>query len=248
MLKVFWDKDNIAFIGDGVNAVCHSHCVIQAFLSFDAPLRVTVGNTDVIGKCVIVNKNAPHIFSCRGKPTLSVLIKPDSRFAKELSSEIRGDYMVYDDDIEPIQRKAAALGLASDKTAYTSFIADFAHYLGVKRNAMPQDARITELLELLRDCDCYEHKTEYFAKAVSLSPDRLSHLFREQVGVPLKSYIIYHQLEKAFNALLNGSNATDAAMLAGFDSPSHFAATVKKQMGMSAKAAVKDSDFLKVFS
>lgn len=247
MLKIFWDKDNIAFLGDGVNAVRHSHCVIQIFLSLDTPLCVTVGDKEITGMCVVVNKNVPHLFSCGGKLRLSVLIEPSSQFAKELSSAVGGDHAVYDNDIEPLRQKASALATRPDKAAYIAFIADLARYLCVKRSAMPIDARIAEVLNMLKDCDCYDHKVDYLAKAVALSPDRLSHLFRAQVGVPLKSYIIYHQLEKAFSALLNGSSVTDAAMSAGFDSPSHFAATVKKQMGMPATATLKDSEFLKVF-
>lgn len=76
----------------------------------------------------------------------------------------------------------------------------------------------------------------------------LSHLFREQTGVSLKSYILLHQMEKAFIELLNGATITQAAMEAGFDSPSHFAATVKRMMGMPARLSLKDSRFLKVHS
>jgi len=42
-------------------------------------------------------------------------------------------------------------------------------------------------------------------------------------------------------------NITDAALNAGFDSPSHFAATSKKLTGMSATNISKDSVFLKAF-
>lgn len=100
----------------------------------------------------------------------------------------------------------------------------------------------------MQKCDCYDHTIENFAKSVCLSSSRLSHLFRKQIGIPLKSYLLFHQLEKAFEALLNGTNVSGAAMLAGFDSPSHFAATVKKWMGISAHASIKDSEFLKVFT
>ncbi len=56
MLKVFWDKDNIAFISDRINAAPHSHCVIQAFIGLTSQLCVTVGNERVVSKCIVVNK------------------------------------------------------------------------------------------------------------------------------------------------------------------------------------------------
>ena len=247
MLKIFWDKDNIAFIGNQVNATEHSHCVLQIFLSLNEPLQVTVNGKQVNGKCIIINKNARHIFSCDNQIRLSILIEPSSNFANELIKKIDDDYLIFDNDLDRIQQKAAALTDTNDKQRYIGFIQDFAEYLGVKRNSEILDERITALLEILQNCDCYDHTIENFAKSVCLSSSRLSHLFREQIGVPLKSYILFHQLEKAFTALLSGTNITDAAMLAGFDSPSHFAATVKKWMGMPVSASIKDSEFLKVF-
>ncbi len=247
MLKVFWDRDNIAFIGDQVESAEHSHCVLQIFLSLNEPLQVTVEDEQISGKCIIVNKNARHIFSCDNQIRLSILIEPSSNFAKELTKKIDGAYLIYNGGIELLQQKAVALIDTGDKQHYSDFIQDLAEYLGVKRNSKVLDERIIELLEILQNCDCYDHTIENFAKSVCLSSSRLSHLFREQIGVPLKRYILFHQLEKAFTALFDGSNITDAAMLAGFDSPSHFAATVKKWMGMSVSASIKDSEFLKVF-
>lgn len=247
MLKIFWDKDNIAFIGNQVNATEHAHCVLQIFLSLNEPLEVTVNGEQINGKCILVNKNARHIFSCDNQIRLSILIEPSSNFATELIQKIDSDYLIFDNDIERLQQKAAALIDTNDRQRYIEFIQDFAEYLGVKRNSGILDERITALLEILQNCDCYDHTIENFAKSVCLSSSRLSHLFREQIGVPLKSYILFHQLEKAFTALLNGANITDAAMLAGFDSPSHFAATVKKWMGMPVSVSIKDSEFLKVF-
>lgn len=247
MLKIFWDKDNIAFIGNQVNATEHAHCVLQIFLSLNEPLEVTVNGEQINGKCILVNKNARHIFSCDNQIRLSILIEPSSNFATELIQKIDSDYLIFDNDIERLQQKAAALIDTNDRQRYIEFIQDFAEYLGVKRNSGILDERITALLEILQNCDCYDHTIENFAKSVCLSSSRLSHLFREQIGVPLKSYILFHQLEKAFTALLDGANITDAAMLAGFDSPSHFAATVKKWMGMPVSVSIKDSEFLKVF-
>ncbi|MCI8407884.1 MAG: helix-turn-helix transcriptional regulator [Lachnospiraceae bacterium] len=247
MLKIFWDKDNIAFIGNQVNAAEHSHCVLQVLLSIDEPLQVTVDNECISGKCIIINKNVRHIFLCDNNVQLSILIEPSSNFAKELIKKIHGNYLKCDSEIESIQKSAAILIDTNNKQHYINFIQDFAKYLGVKRGSRVLDKRITDLLEILQNCNCYDHSIENLAKSVCLSSSRLSHLFREQVGVPLKSYILFHQLEKAFTALLNGSNITNAAMLAGFDSPSHFAATVRKWTGMPVSASIRDSEFLKVF-
>lgn len=72
-------------------------------------------------------------------------------------------------------------------------------------------------------------------------------MFSEQVWITLKKYLTLHQLERVFQDLLAGKRITEAALNAGFDSPSHFASTVKRMMGLPARSTVKDSEFLKVY-
>ena len=118
--------------------------------------------------------------------------------------------------------------------------------LDVHIQRMPYDERIKEILKHVSECDCMDHSVDELSKKINLSSSRLAHLFREQIGMPLKSYILLHQVTKVFELLLNGTSITDAALMAGFDTPSHFAATTKKMMGMPARLSSKDSEFLKV--
>ena len=113
------------------------------------------------------------------------------------------------------------------------------------RDYPSEDSR-NKALQLIENCDCNSHAISSFADKVSLSPSRLSHLFKAETGVPLKSYITLHQVERAFMKLLCGKNITEAALEAGFDSSSHFSATVKRMMGIPASLSTKDSVFLKV--
>ena len=70
----------------------------------------------------------------------------------------------------------------------------------------------------------------------------------DKIGmITLKNYLTLHQLERAFQDLLAGKRITEAALNAGFDSPSHFASTVKRMMGLPARSTIKDSEFLKVY-
>ena len=248
MLKVFFDTDNIGMITDMLDAEEHSHYPIQLFLSMDEPLKTTSAGKEVCAHCIAVGQTVPHAFSSQNRAHISAIIEAASDFSRSLNERIDGAFAVFESaGLSALQSKAKELIAASSKEYWQAFMRDFKLYLGIEPREQPLDERITELLSLLKQCDCYDHTIAAFAKQVSLSSSRLSHLFREQIGVPLKSYIVLHQTEKAFAALLGGASITDAAMLAGFDSPSHFAATVKKLMGQPASKATKDSEFLKVF-
>jgi AraC-like DNA-binding protein len=111
------------------------------------------------------------------------------------------------------------------------------------------DNRIIEVLNLLDECihEDESHQTKYFSGKIGLSESRLAHLFKEETGVPLKSYIVLHKLQIAYESIFDGKSITTAAFDAGFGSPSHLAYTNKIMTGMSATNIIKDSEFFKVF-
>ena len=76
---------------------------------------------------------------------------------------------------------------------------------------------------------------ESLCQCVYLSESRLSHLFREQVGISVAGYVLFSRLSKVYDYILAGENITQAAIHAGFSSSAHFAAVNKRQFGLSAK-------------
>lgn len=72
-----------------------------------------------------------------------------------------------------------------------------------------------------------------------LSESRLSHLFKEQMGIALGRYLVLEKMKKGYVHFCNSGNITEAAMNAGFDSPSHFAATCKRMFGISFSEFIK---------
>lgn len=248
MNQIYWGKERIGLLSDHLNADKHSHLMLQLFLGLEESLEIEAAGEKITCKCIVLDKNVPHVFRAKDKLHFSYLIAPASATAEQLSQKmnLKGYWICDGDKLAHVRRQAKGLSGNMDAQAYIAFMAVFDACLGVYPDNKKYDGRVMELLSLLQTCLCEDHTIAEFAEKISLSPSRLSHLFKEETGVPLKSYIVLHQLERAFMELLAGSNITSAAMKAGFDSPSHFAATVKRMMGMPASASLKDSVFLKV--
>ena len=70
------------------------------------------------------------------------------------------------------------------------------------------------------------------ATSAALSPDRLTHLFTEQVGIPLRAYRRWVRWLLAANALQNGATLNDAAHEAGFADAAHLHRTFRDQFGL----------------
>jgi AraC-like DNA-binding protein len=70
------------------------------------------------------------------------------------------------------------------------------------------------------------------AAAVGLSPSRVTHLFRDQVGIPLRAYRRWVRFLLAAEALRDGASLTDAAHHAGFADVSHLHRTFRHHFGL----------------
>jgi AraC-like DNA-binding protein len=107
------------------------------------------------------------------------------------------------------------------------------------------DTRIVQMTKMVESFRLSDYSVESVSSLLSLSPSRLAHLFKEQTGMPLKSYLVMHRLMHAYSLLFQGKNITEAAMQSGFDSSSHLAMLNKKLTGVTASSILKNSEFLK---
>lgn len=114
--------------------------------------------------------------------------------------------------------------------------------LGQQETAqIPIDSRILEVTQLVEACESID-KSMYdtVPQRLCLSKSRFLHLFKEQMGIDFKNYLLLKKLEKTYGYVVEkGMTLTDAAILAGFSSASHFSAACKSHYGISF------TDFLK---
>lgn len=74
------------------------------------------------------------------------------------------------------------------------------------------------------------------AKSVGLSPSRLGALFRRDIGLPLRRYLLWLRLIDAIEALARGATLTRAAHDAGFADSAHLTRTFHHMFGMPPSA------------
>ncbi len=247
--KIFWDTDKISMITNHLDADTHSHLMLQLFVGVDDYVEIVIKDIRIKCNVIVVNKNVAHSFSAKGKLYFSSIIDPTSVYGKKLIDKMgEKDFLIYDQiDTYELSRQVKRLLHSTNVEQYKYFYKYLLNYLELSMYKHMYDERISSIFQILDTCKCTDHSIKYLADNVFLSSSRLSHLFKEQTGIPLKSYIILHQMERAFDELFAGRNITEASMIAGFDSPSHFASTVKKMMGMTVSLSLKDSEFLKVY-
>ena len=249
MNRIYWDIDKISMVTDHLDASAHSHCMIQLFLCLEDKLEIKVEKEKISCACILVNKNVKHSFMANNKLHFTSVIEPVSDLGMSLNGVLQcKDYFILDEaSATEITKIAIHMIDTFDKESYVKLMERIYECFEVTYMDKQLDERILSFLKMLEHCTCDEHSIEEYANELCISSSRLSHLFSEQVGITLKNYLTLHQLERAFQDLLSGKRIAEAALNAGFASPSHFAATVKRMMGLPARSSVKDSEFLKVY-
>ncbi|MFG0382539.1 helix-turn-helix domain-containing protein [Pseudomonas sp. zbq_18] len=110
------------------------------------------------------------------------------------------------------------------------------------------DPRIVRVVELIKlDVACNQ-SIDFLAEHVGLSVPRLTQLFRQHVGVPIRRYRQWHRLFVTSVGVARGMNLTDAAMAAGFTDSAHFSHTFRSIIGMSPSAALAQPRGIRLFA
>ena len=92
------------------------------------------------------------------------------------------------------------------------------------------DSHITEKLTL-----------DSIAENVFLSKSSVSHIFRDEMKISVKQYVINKKLAFAVSLMREGVSATDAAAAIGYDNYSNFYKTYKNVFGTSPRGEKRRS-------
>jgi AraC family transcriptional regulator, arabinose operon regulatory protein len=95
--------------------------------------------------------------------------------------------------------------------------------------ALPWDARVLAATRALRACAPTQLPSAgVIAAEVGLSASRFSHLFREQLGLPLRQYLLWLRIRHAMRLWAQGQTLAEIATGAGFYDHAHFTRTLRR--------------------
>lgn len=95
------------------------------------------------------------------------------------------------------------------------------------------DPRVERAVEILLGTDDRRIALAPLARRVGLSASRMAHLFRAEIGLPLRRYLLWLRLADAVDEIARGASLTEAAHEAGFSDSAHLARTFRRMFGIS---------------
>jgi len=231
--RQLYKEDHLLMLSAYQTPTMHRHLAMHLLFAINGELCCKVGAQEFLAKAVCIASDEEHTaFSAKGE-MLVFLFDETSLCAKRLKELFLGNigYAVlngalagkivslwkeWGSDLEVFDQKALEACGISEGTAVV------------------YDERIREVLLFMRQLDTIPSDVmALLCRKACLSQSRLSHLFKENAGVALNRYLVLEKMRKAYEYYQAFGNITEACMRAGFDSPSHYAATCKRMFGIS---------------
>jgi AraC-like DNA-binding protein len=108
------------------------------------------------------------------------------------------------------------------------------------------DSRVAKVVEKIKQTANDNLSVDDLASLVNLSVPRLVQIFKNQTGVPMRRYRLWHRLYIMAVEMAAGGNLTEAAINAGFTDSAHFSHTFKAMFGTAPTTILLQPNGLKI--
>lgn len=244
MTEIYLSSNHLMLRSGYGDPELHSHLAAHVLVSLSAPFAVTAAGRTMQCAGVRIPSGCPHTVRTGGEAILVFLFDATTAVAGQIT-EVQA---IPPETAARIAAAYEAMRAAGDVvSAYPRFFAAAMELLGLP--AAQQNVTDERILAAVRYIDANisgEVSAAGAARTACLSESRFSHLFRQQVGVTFASYALLRKLYHTYTAVAAGESITQAAVDAGFASPSHFAAVNKKLFGITASEVCGDLALYKI--
>lgn len=253
MSHIYNFKDSFMIIADYSSPEYHKHLAFHIIISLGGNMKWNIEDEEVNCRGICINSDVLHTGQMPEEGAVVLLFTKTSSYAESVNKEFLNGrkYYVFNNEVinkicEKYNKLKEVIEIQNPKAEkqidYNTLYKEVINAFDLKKDE-PQDRFDGRVCEILS----YVHKektikstiVDDLSQHIFLSKSRMSHIFKEQTGMSLHSYIAAEKLHKAFDYINQGLNITEASMAAGFDSPSHCASTCRRMFGISFRNLYK---------
>jgi len=217
-----------AYYGDIDSNDFHHHAATQIVVSSEKPIHIhSTTNASQVGQGFIIHPLVDHKIECLSSVSM-IYLEPQSaiRFNAQNNYGMEG--------VEQLPKSLVSSINIIQEPMY--WVKQFmTHQQDIPS---PLDHRIVLVLDFL-NADPTKNTISAGANMIGLSETRLRSLVKDQVGIPLVTWLLWRKLNKSVNALIQGATLVDSAMIGGFSDQAHFTRTMKRMLGITPRVAAK---------
>lgn len=216
------------FYGNSGDNRFHKHWAHQIVVGLECEITVCSAESAYSGRAIWIDAGTQHCL--KESKLLSIYLDPIHSLSKHLQV-IKSNQT---SSISSIKEYTYSQWL--NELTKLEDLEKFVEYLKAKYwvPKTPINHKLDQVLLLITsDIESGKNSSRaQLASIVNLSPSRFSHWFKEQTGIPLRSYKKWLRMLKGIELSIS-MNLTDAALNAGFSDQAHFCRTVIDALGVN---------------
>lgn len=210
-----------AYRGRSADNTLHAHAALQLAFGLDAPVRLQLeGDEACEGPGFLIRPGAAHAIVSQASVGL-IYLEPQAPLAFSLLD------MMGPEAVEPAPVAVLdPLDAAGTPEAWLDALE--AAFPSAERAL---DPRVGEVLHRLANEP--RLSIAQAARGCGVSESRLRELAREQLGLPLSTWLVWRKLERAAREIAAGASLAEAALAGGFADQAHCARTMRRMFGVT---------------
>jgi len=243
-----WDEQAI-FLGFAAGASLHESPAIKVCVALDGSFGLRTSETDdwTDFDSAIIAAGQPHAIDGRHNEMAMLLLVPETKLAQPIAAITAKN---------GITRLSPGV-VAKIRTMYEDFETRLASKESIEAicfemveainpggELLPIDIRVSQSIQAIRSSREEGVSVREIAAYVELSESRFSHLFTENVRIPVRRYLLWLRLRDAMHLLAHGKSLTETAHEAGFSDSAHLTRTFRGMLGIAPSALIKESSLI----
>jgi len=229
------------YVGPVFDTTPHSHHALQLCVALEGILALRSGDAGEVRHYTAALVAADHTHQIVGEaPRVGlVYVEPESDAGQRLLTRLDGR------GILDLGERAATLQASfmspshppGDDSLGQRAEAAVATLVDTGPVVPRLDRRVAEAVRVLHQARGEYPASDVLARRLGCSAGRFRHLFRQQVGIGYRSYLLWLRLGVAAEELLGSASLTTAAHAAGFADSAHLTRTFRRMFGLAPSQA-----------
>jgi len=246
-LWYFWDG-GFAALGRSEGVVPpHAHHAIKIVVVVDGAVAIIGQHGEYrMARGVIVQPDVVHSYDGNGAVGATIFVDPESVEGVWLMTSLRDDITIVPDArievCESELRRFLKHPLEGLEIGALVRHCVRALCVGVPPTRRV-DERVARVLSTIGSSDELRMSIEDAAELAFLSPTRFSHLFKQQVGLPFRRYLLWRKLTRAILVIGRGHSLATAAHAADFADAAHLTRTFYLMFGRPPSVMMRGEFF-----
>ena len=241
-----WDEQAI-FLGQAADASLHESPAIKVCVALEHSfgLRTHEGDTFTNYESAIIAPGQMHAIDGRHNRMVMLLLAPETGLAQPLAPIFskQGITRLTADAVSKIRLIFFDLDERLAANDVDEICGEIVDAIAGAEN-LPIDNRVAQSIQWIRSSRDEGVSVQEIAAGVELSESRFSHLFTENVRIPVRRYLLWLRLRDAMHLLAKGRSLTDIAHEAGFSDSAHLTRTFRSLLGIAPSSLTKESKII----